>query len=278
MLSPAGLPAHYDAWAPGVDEDATTLAPAEESTDVPVDPTGAYDDALWAAWEGVYQDVRPVTDADVAGLRARVVARNATSWTGELEALGVTLSVSPDHVRADAGYAEWHFEPGTRPLRSPYVLCVQGACVRVGSDADAGGSPHLFNNDLDSTTFMLQLVLATQAGGVEPHGPTVLAAVDSPVGPLDCLVSGESKGDLLALEGQAVARLDATQAGESEVIPVCVDQRGLVTTLVWSDFSPPSLFSSWSEGVSATTTPSPRPCATTTTDHGVRRGRAGRIR
>ncbi len=110
--------------------DVTALVPAEGGTDAPIDPTGEYDDALWVTWEGVYRDVRPATDADVATVRARVRARNATSWTGVLDGLGMTLSVSPEHVRVDAGYAEWHLDPIGAPLWATYVLCVEDGRLR----------------------------------------------------------------------------------------------------------------------------------------------------
>jgi len=245
--SAAPATARYDAWHPGVDADAASLVPAAEATGTPIDPSGEYEDALWALWEGVYRDVRPATEADVAALRTRVTARNATSWTGVLDHLGTTLSVTPDHVRADSGYAEWHFSPGARPHRSPYVLCVDGEeCVRIGPDAESDG-PHLTNDFLDGTTFLLQGLLLSQRQGedLDLERGMVSATVDSPVGPLDCLVRG-TRRRIDALEGApVVADPDPLRP---TVAPLCVDQRGLVT-LTSDPFTPAIPYSSWHEGV-----------------------------
>ena len=167
VLNAASWPSimpQYDSWHAGVDADVTALVPAEGGTDAPVDPAGEYDDALWVTWEGVYRDVRPATDADVATVRARVRARNATSWTGVPDGFGMTLSVSPEHERVDAGYAEWHLDPIAAPLRATYVLCVEEECVRIGPDAKVDG-PHVTNNDLDSMTFLIQSLLYAQRQG-----------------------------------------------------------------------------------------------------------------
>jgi hypothetical protein len=244
--SPPIMP-RYDSWHSGVDADVTALVPAEGGTDAPVDPTGEYDDVLWVGWEGVYRDVRPATDADVAVVRARVRARNATSWTGALDGMGMTLSVSPEHVRVDAGYAEWHLDPVGAPLRAPYVLCVDGECVRIGPDAKVDG-PHVTNNHLDSMTFLLQTLLFAQrqGGAIRLEEPMVSATVESPVGPLDCLVRGDSEQELATLEGTSVSLGLDPEARFA--VPLCVDQRGLVT--LTSDSWPPAIvYSSWHEGV-----------------------------
>ena len=233
----------YDSWHAGVDADATALIPAEGETAAPVDPVGEYDHVLWVTWEGVYRDVRPATEADVAAVRSRVLARNATSWTAVWDERGVTLSVSPEHTRADAGYAEWHFEPD----EAPYVMCVEDedGCVRIGPDAETDG-PHLTNDFLDGTTFLLQSLLGAQEAveGVRLQRRMVFAGVDSPVGPLDCLVRGTQKR-LDTLEG---ARVAGELPMQSTLAPLCVDQRGLVTILGGS-FSPEIFYSSWREGV-----------------------------
>jgi hypothetical protein len=239
----------YDSWHPGVDGAATQLVPAVAVTDAPIDAAGDYEGALWATWQGVYEDVRPATRADVARLRARVKARNRTSWTGVVDVLGAEVAVSPRHARVRAGIAEWHFEPGVTPMRPPYVLCVQEACVRVGKDADSHGLPHLFNNDLDWTTFTLQVLLAAQWGGVGPvplDGSTVSAVVDSPVGPLDCLVSGEQEY-LSGLEG---AKVGINAEDDVEGPPFCVDQRGLVQQVDGAGlFGIQMPYTDWHEGV-----------------------------
>lgn len=236
----------YDSWHAGVDADATAQVPAEGETGAPVDPDGEYDDVLWVTWEGVYRDVRSATEADVAAVRSRVLARNATSWTAVLDEMGVTLSVSPEHTRADAGYAEWHFEPGGPPSESTYVMCVdESGCVRIGPDAETDG-PHLTNSFLDGTTFLLQSLLGAQEAveEVRLQRRMVFATVDSPVGPLDCLVRGTQKR-LDTLEG---ARVAGELPMQSMLVPLCVDQRGLVTILGGS-FSPAIFYSSWREGV-----------------------------
>ena len=240
----------YDAWRPGVDEDAIELLPAAEVSEAPVDPAGDYEDALWATWHGVYEDVRPATRDDLTRLRDRTAVLNETSWTGVLDGYGATMSVSPEHVRVDMGFSEWHFDSTEGPFDTPYVLCVreEKVCIRVGKDADPGDSPHVFNNDLDSMTFTwLVALLAQRDAGAEDvsHDQTLLAAVvDSPVGPLDCLVSGDDPADL---EGAAVGEEDGT---DEAAAPVCVDQRGLVQQV--SDgglFGMRMPYVSWHQGV-----------------------------
>lgn len=160
--------------------------------------------------------------------------------------MGVTLSVSPEHTRADAGYAEWHFEPSGPPSESTYVMCMDGdGCVRIGADAETDG-PHLTNDFLDGTTFLLQSLLGAQEAveEVRLQRRMVFAAVDSPVGPLDCLVRGTQKR-LDTLEG---ARVAGELPMQSTLAPLCVDQRGLVT-IVGGSFSPAIFYSSWREGV-----------------------------
>ena len=241
-----GVLPQYDSWHAGVDPDATDLIPAEGGTRADVDPVGEYDHVLWVTWDGVYRDVRPATEADVAAVRSRVLARNATSWTAVWDEMGVTLSVSPEHTRADAGYAEWHFEPSGPPSESTYVMCMDGdGCVRIGADAETDG-PHLTNDFLDGTTFLLQSLLGAQEAveEVRLQRRMVFAAVDSPVGPLDCLVRGTQKR-LDTLEG---ARVAGELPMQSTLAPLCVDQRGLVT-IVGGSFSPAIFYSSWREGV-----------------------------
>ena len=85
-----------------------------DPVDPPVTPRGPPVD-----WEGVYEDVRPATEAYVAAVRERVLARNATAWTGVVDELGMTLSVTPDHVRADfGGGVEVHLDPIASPTWS----------------------------------------------------------------------------------------------------------------------------------------------------------------
>jgi hypothetical protein len=238
----------YDAWRPGVDADATQLLPAAAVSEAPVDPTGDYEDALWATWHGVYEKVRPATRSDLTRLRDRTAALNETSWTGVLDGYGATMSVSPGHVRVDMGFAEWHFEAKGPPLQTPYVLCLEEGCVRVGTDPDTGGGPHVFNNDLDSMTFTWLVALSAQwdgGAGMTLDEPTLSAVVDSPVGPLDCLVAGD---DAAALDGAAVEDADAT--GDEAAAPFCVDQRGLVQQVAGDGFFGMRMpYLSWRNGV-----------------------------
>ena len=140
------------------------------------------------------------------------------------------LSVSPEHARALAGFAEWHLDPGGRPLRSPYVLCLEKQCVRVGAQPRHRRSPHVFNNDLDSMTFMLRGCCSPQrlSRGIPLEQPMVAATVDSPVGPLDCLVGGASDDALADLEGAPLPKEAALDLEAEVAAPWCVDQRGMV--------------------------------------------------
>lgn len=233
----------------GGNDDATAPSSAEHSdaSRAPVDDPGPYDDVSWGDWEGVYTEVRPATDADVEAVRTRVEARNSTSWTAEWDELGMTLSISPQHVRAAMGQAEWHFEPGAEPMKSSYVICVdEDGCLRIGTDATADG-PHLTNNYLDSMTFLIQGMLLAQRRGEELalEDPMAFAVVDTPIGPLDCLVQGPRE-KLDALEGASV--LLETDPLEAALAPFCVDPRGLVT-LTDDLFTPAVFYSSWREGV-----------------------------
>ena len=241
--------AQYDAWRPGVDEDATDLLPAPRVTEAPIDPTGDYEDALWATWHGVYEEVRPATREDLARLRDRTAALNETSWTGVLDGYGATLSVSPDHARADLGFGEWHFDTKGAPFETPYVLCLheEEQCVRVGKDADSGGGPHMFNNDLDSMTFTWLVALSAQwdgGAGTSLDEPLLAAVVDSPVGPLDCLVPGDD-----AAVSRVLARVDGWTT-RTEGAPFCVDERGLVQQVSEGGLLGMRMpYLSWREGV-----------------------------
>ena len=190
----------FESWQPGVDDDVTSLVPAAGLGDPdPVDPTGDYERAAWSTWEGVYEDVRPATEAYVAAVRERVLARNTTSWTGVVDELGMTLSVTPDHVRADfGGGVEVHLDP----YREPYVVCAQDECVRIGPDAEPEG-PHVTNDFLDGMTFYVQAMVYWQLHdrAIRLQPPMVAATVETPVGPLDCLVRGRAARELETLEG-----------------------------------------------------------------------------
>ena len=238
----------YTSWRAGVDPGATELVPAEGGPDpAPVDPTGDYDGVPWGTWDGVYRDVRPATEADVAAVRERILTRNATSWTGVVDQWGFTLSVTPTHVRADFGEGvELHLDPN----REPYVLCAEGDCLRIGPDAEVEG-PHVTNNFLDSMTFVTQSLVYWQRrdGAARLVDPMVAATVDSPVGPLDCLVRGQSQEDLDDLDGaSAVPDLDGSPVVGPRSAPLCVDQRGLVTRTE-DVMTPLIVYSSWREGV-----------------------------
>jgi hypothetical protein len=237
----------YDAWRPDVDGDVTELVAAPEVTEAPVDPTGDFEDVLWAVWEEEFRDAHTATDAEVQALEDRVSAFNETSWTGVLGGYGATMSVTPRHVRVGMGFGEWHFDTVGSPFKTPYVLCLhdEEQCVRVGKDAEVPeGSPHLFNNDLDSMTFTWLMALGTQRAGLaSPTGdPPVLATIDSPVGPLDCLVDGL---DAAELDVDALASL-MTSTQESVI---CVDQRGLVQLSTGGMLGAQGQYTSWHAGV-----------------------------
>ena len=216
----------------GCEAAARDIADGDDPGSVAVsDPGPAFEGADWDSWTGVYSDVRPASDEDVAELRARVAERNATSWTA---------------TDAEDQGAEVHLDPS----REPYVLCAEGECVRIGPDAEVKG-PHVTNNALDSMTFVVQSLVYWQRhdGAVRLVDPMVRATVDTPVGPLDCLVRGQSEDDLDDLEGaSAVPDPDASPADGPRLAPWCVDQRGLVTRTE-DVMTPVILYSSWQEGV-----------------------------
>lgn len=237
----------FDAWRSGVDDQATELVPAPEVSEA-VDPTGDYEDVVWATWHGQFRDAHTVTEAEVQTLADRVAAFNETSWTGVLGGYGATMSVSPRHVRVDMGFGEWHFDKVGSPFKTPYVLCLhdEEQCVRVGKDAEVPeGSPHLFNNDLDSMTFTWLMAVGTQRAGLaSPSGePPVLATIDSPVGPLDCLIDGLEAAEV------DVDALESLMTSTTEESVICVDQRGLVQLSTGGMLGPQGQYTSWHAGV-----------------------------
>jgi hypothetical protein len=219
----------------------------------PSDPESTADDEDPFAWRPTYRDVRPADDAELAALRERVTVLATSEWTASDDLLGLEMAWTPTHVRVLIPGGEVHLDPRKVDDQDmSYVLCVEEeGCVRIGPDAKSDG-PHLTNNYLDSMTFAVFGLVYNQSSldVFAKHGPTVLATVDSPVGPLDCVVHGSTKQLLADLEGQPTdPDPGGAQRADKAVYPTCVDSHGLVAAVQLQIMFPARAWPSWSAGV-----------------------------
>ena len=202
----------------------------------------------WQGWKPVLTDLHPASDDDVADLRGRAGAAARRGFTATVESFfgPAEYAHRSDHARLRFGAGgstalEVHVEP-LRPGEKgkgvfglggrAAVLCLGDECVRVTGDEDPEGKPHLFDNLSDSALMQLALLESSQEvsfdlfEGARKEGYAVgTAAVESPVGVLDCAVAAETSTALSALDGEP---LDLRSAGDRTWTATCVDARGLV--------------------------------------------------
>jgi hypothetical protein len=262
---------------------ASTPAPQPES-----DPVQAAD---YDTWQPTYRDVRAATEDDLVELRERVDELDASAYTVQVPAMGLEVARSPEHVRVSLGDAwELHLDPEAAGEElfdiGPFVLCSRDddTCTEVGEDREGGGGPHLFNNGLDTLVFTAGTLVQTQEsaaawlGSTDPDGASV-AVVDSPAGPLDCLLAGGRAGQHARLEDQLVD-LDADPFSSGRRRPLsttCLDERGLLVLTLPSLLAPVVPYASFEEGVPDDfdqhaepvpygTTPSPEPTESAPSD------------
>ena len=246
-----------------------------EGPDTVREPAAATQDAEHArvtaadydAWQPSYRGVRPATPADVEELRRRVSDLAAMSYTAVVPTMGLEIARTTEHVRVTIGGAwtdgyELHLDPraaGEELLDiGPFVLCslAENTCTEVGEDRAGGGGPHLFNNGLDTLVFTAGTLVQTQeaAGhelGLMGHRGASVALVDSPAGPLDCLVTGGSAQRHVRLEGRPVD-LDAEPISLGRRPPLsttCIDEHGFVVLSVPSLLAPVVPYTSFEDGV-----------------------------
>ena len=194
-----------------------TAEPDEGETD-----HGSVSDVTWDGWDPSYQEARMATPADLAELTSRVQGLNASEWTAILRD-DVELAAGAGHVRATiAQGATLHLDPASL---GSFVLCVEGdGCV----EEELSPTPDEGDVLTPMAVYLIDALRAQRSPGFHLDDETAYAVIDSPAGPLECLV-GLRGADLRNLQG---ARPDT---GEGEPPPgtatedrVCVDQRGLV--------------------------------------------------
>ena len=218
----------------------------------------------YESWRPTYADVRPATEADVDLVRERVDELNASSYTAALELFDAEVASTPEHVRVRFGQGgegeiDLHLDPRRTDTDGPlsYVVCFAAtdSCSEVGPESSSGEAPHMFGNMVDSWVHMLAEVVGAQRSLVEglSASETSYATIGSPLGTLDCLVSGGSAEERAGLEGQAVDLGPDPVVREGEplpVFPVCVDEHGLVITIP-SLLTPIAPYTSFESGVPA---------------------------
>lgn len=219
----------------------------DPGSDAGSDPVQAAD---YDAWQPTYRDVRAATADDVLELSERVDGLAATAYTVQVPAMGIEIARSPEHVRVSTGAGtpdvyELHLDPratgGGLFDIGPFVVCsvADDSCTAVGEEQPSNGGPHLFDNGMD--TFVLTAGTIVRAQGsvagvllATDVEEASMATVDSPTGPLDCLVSGGAAHLHEQLEGRALAlESDPVQRDDREPLSTtCVDERGLVVLTV----------------------------------------------
>ncbi|MBD3924029.1 hypothetical protein IEZ26_05305 [Nocardioides cavernae] len=223
--------------------------------------------ADYGTWQPSYRWVRPATATDVDDLSRRVADLAGAAYTVTVPTMDLQIARTAQHVRVTIGGAwtsgyELHLDPrdaGEELLDiGPFVLCslADDSCTEVGEDRESGGAPHLFNNGLDTLVFTAGTIVqagtvaADELRRIDPDSASV-AVVDSPAGPLDCLVTGGRARQHARLEGRAVD-LDAPPFSLGRQPPLtttCVDEHGLVVLSVPSLLAPVVPYSSFEDGV-----------------------------
>ena len=206
--------------------------------------------------------VRPSTDADATALAARAETVLRRSFT--VTAVGVLgefeLNWTPTHARVLFGvrgntYLEAHSTPDSTAtpdreavLRGPLTVCLhqEGECTRITGDEDSGDRPHLFDTVTDSLVYQASATMTAQAGvpelldEVRGQGATAVTTVESPIGPLDCVVVVEDATGITPLEGRPLE----PGSSESDHTVLCLDARGLVVLSPTASFLPLTAYTS----------------------------------
>ncbi len=232
----------------------TTSAPIPEGSPTPTTaaPRASPAPASWRSvsipikayrgWRGTMTDVRPWSAAEAAALRDRVRRAGEQSWTAafEIDHLPIEVAHTPRHDRVrlmlpsgKAWWAEVHLldeaPPNAPGGALPIVVCTHGQygpqCQGLLEDRGPSDDPFLdgavtLGTDL-ATRDVPHLLLNPPA---EPDR-VFLARVDSPAGPLDCVVEPPDGVTLLDLEGGLLIGGPAVAPGYGVT---CVDGRGLV--------------------------------------------------
>jgi hypothetical protein len=205
--------------------------------------------AEWLRWHPTYTHVRKAGARALAKLGNLVAARNASEWTATDELRGVTVAYTPSHVRVSVPRAEFYLDLGPSGPAPTYVMCLERSCVDAGAGVVTWG-PELTNAYLETMAAYVRDVVSRQAhlGVFARRGPTMLATVDTPDGPLACVVHAPELALLQGLEGTDVRRGPGTRAARQGVVPSCVDAHGLVVPVDAN--LPTGGWSGFSEGVS----------------------------
>lgn len=226
------------------------------------DPVQAAD---YDTWQPTYRDVRAATEDDLLELQDRVDELKASAYTVQVPAMGLEVARNSEHVRVSLGNGlELHLDPDSAGEElfdiGPFVLCSRGddMCTEVGANrvGGGGGGPHLFNNGLDTLVFtagtlvQAQEAAASWLGSTDPDGASV-AVVDSPAGPLDCILTGGRAGQHARLEGRRVdLDVDPFSSGRRRPLSTtCLDERGLLVLTLPSLLAPVVPYASFEEGV-----------------------------
>ena len=213
----------------------------------------------WKSWEPTFRDVRPATGTDRVDFTARVTGTAGGEWTMVDSLTGIEITYTPTHVRLRqrldfAGDAvEVHVDPRRRgeDMVPPMVFCFEGACTYYDGRHDPG-IEHFDYTDFDEINIGVPLVLTGLRlfDGFPEGRPAAYAEVDSPAGPLHCIVVGDDERDIdhLNLTGKPViiSFAEAYEIGEPYT-PVCLDANNALV-ITGNVFNPVLAVADWRPG------------------------------
>lgn len=244
--------------AASVDRATPTPTPTPLATASPDGTTASR--AEWKSWAPAFRDVRPATGIDRVDFSARVTDMAGSSWTAVDALTGIEIAYTPSHVRLrqrlDLGddVVEVHIDPSRRgeDMVPPLVFCFEGECTYYDGRSDPG-IEYFDYTDFDGVNVVVPMVLhwLRRFDGFPEDRPASYAVVDSPVGPLDCLVIGDDERDLdhLNLPGKPaiISFEEAIESGEPYQ-PLCLDEND-IPVITGNVFKPVLAVSDWRPGV-----------------------------
>jgi hypothetical protein len=222
--------------------------------------------------------VRPATEEDLEAVERRTRAVLEREFTATVEGpfgeYTLTRGRGRVHVRVgqqDRPVMDVYAERAAlrdpdpqRLLPVPVTVCPasERSCFPVTGKESPGDRPHLFDTVTDSLLYLASATMTAQPLGaafldsVRGQGLALgTATVESPIGPLDCVVVAEGPDDLAALDGAEVEPGDS----EADHGELCVDPRGLVVLAPGDRFSQVTPWTSLRTSVTSTRETYPYP-------------------
>jgi hypothetical protein len=233
--------------------------PSPSPSPIPSPPSTTATRPEWKSWEPTFRDVRPATGSDRADFTARVTGTAAGEWTMVDSLTGIEIAYTPTHVRlrqrlqlSDEA-VEVHVDPRRQggDMVPPMVFCFVAACTYYEGRSDPG-IEYFDDTDFDEINIGVPLVLTGLRlfDGFPEDRPASYAVVDSPAGPLDCIVVGDDERDIdhLNLTGKPViiSFQEAYDNGEPYT-SICLGANDAMV-ITGSVFNPVLAVSDWRPG------------------------------